>query len=94
MRLYEAAVSCRVYTAFGGEFDDSLREFVVKAGGTLNLESAQTVTGELHELVADAGRPRRKPRSTPSHYRAQRIDVTKDSGRILLGYDHAWFRPS
>jgi hypothetical protein len=42
MRLYEAAISCRVYTAFGGEFDDSLREFVAKTGGRLNLESDES----------------------------------------------------
>jgi len=42
MHLYEAAISCRVYAAFGGEFDDSLREFVVKTGGTLNLESDES----------------------------------------------------
>jgi hypothetical protein len=30
MRLYEAAVACRLYSAFGGEFDDS----------TVNLRSS------------------------------------------------------
>ncbi len=39
MRLYEAAVASRAYTAFGGEFDDSFRRFVAKTGGTLSLES-------------------------------------------------------
>jgi hypothetical protein len=39
MRLYQAAIACRAYTAFGGEFDDSLREFVAKTGRSLDLES-------------------------------------------------------
>lgn len=38
MRLYEAAIACRAYTAFGGEFDDSFRQFVAKTGGAVNLE--------------------------------------------------------
>jgi hypothetical protein len=38
MRLYEAAIACRAYTAFGGEFDDSFRQFVAKTGGALHLE--------------------------------------------------------
>ena len=39
MRLYEAAIACRAYTAFGGEFDDSFRQFVSITGGALRLES-------------------------------------------------------
>jgi len=39
MRLYEAAIACRAYTAFGGEFDDSFRQFGAKTGGALHLES-------------------------------------------------------
>ena len=30
MRLYEAAIAYRAYTAFGGEFDDSFRQFVAR----------------------------------------------------------------
>ena len=30
MQLYEVAIACRAYTAFGGEFDDSFRQFVTK----------------------------------------------------------------
>ena len=40
MRLYEAAIACRAYTAFGGEFDDSFHQFVAKTGGALHLESS------------------------------------------------------
>ena len=39
MRLYEAAIACCAYTAFGGEFDDSLRRLVAKTGGALDLKS-------------------------------------------------------
>ena len=39
MRLYEAAIACRAYRAFGGEFDDSFQRFVAKTGGALHLES-------------------------------------------------------
>jgi hypothetical protein len=39
MRLYEAAIACRAYTAFGGEFDDSTRTFTAATGGMLNLDS-------------------------------------------------------
>ena len=39
MRLYEAAIACRAYTAFGGEFDDSFRRFAAKTDGALHLES-------------------------------------------------------
>src|SRR5271154_3912619 len=39
MRLYEAAIACRAYTAFGGEFDDSLRQFLANTNGALDLES-------------------------------------------------------
>ncbi len=39
MQLYEVAIACRAYTTFGGEFDDSFRQFVAKTGGALGLES-------------------------------------------------------
>ena len=39
MRLYEAAVACRLYSAFGGEFDDSTVNLRSSTGGTLDLES-------------------------------------------------------
>ncbi len=37
MRLYDAAIACHAYRAFGGEVDDSF-QFSAKAGGTLHLE--------------------------------------------------------
>ena len=39
MRLYEAAVACRLYSAFGGEFDDSTVNLKSRTGGALDLES-------------------------------------------------------
>jgi hypothetical protein len=42
MLLYEAAIACRAYTAFGGEFDDSFREFVRRTGRTVDLESEES----------------------------------------------------
>jgi hypothetical protein len=39
MRLYEAAIACRAYTAFGGEFDDARRRLRAKTGAALDLES-------------------------------------------------------
>jgi len=50
MRLYEAAIACRAYTAFGGEFDDSIREFVAKTGDTLDLQSDEAAAALMKWL--------------------------------------------
>jgi hypothetical protein len=39
MRLYEAAIACRAYGAFGGGFDDSLQAFIAQTDGAPDLES-------------------------------------------------------
>ena len=39
MRLYEAAVACRLYSPFGGEFDDSTMSLRSRTGGVLHNEN-------------------------------------------------------
>jgi hypothetical protein len=52
MRLFEVAIASRAYSAFGGEFDDSLQALIAKAGCALDLESDECGAALLKWLNA------------------------------------------
>lgn len=52
MHLYEAAVACRAYSAFGGDFDDSFQALIDKTGCALDLESDECGSALLKWLNA------------------------------------------